>query len=128
MNVNIYIEGNNKFSPKKFAEISNLKLDIVVEPGEFFGHGRYKNKPCPYGIAWIMNIDTNDILKYKEFFEECFVELIVINIYEGDISGGDVLYIDKEIVKICSSLNASIEIVDFKSKSIQRDDKFKKIL
>lgn len=128
MVVNICIKGDSKFSPKKFSELTGLKLDIVAEPGEIAKYGRYKGQPLPYGTAWIMNIDTKDILKNHGAFKECFVDQVTVDIYDGDISCQSGLYIDKSLVNICSTIGASIEIIDFKNKTRLRNDKFNSIL
>lgn len=38
-----------EFSPRKFQEISGVRLSRVNEPGSIGVQGRYWNKPIPYG-------------------------------------------------------------------------------
>ena len=119
--IDIVFEGD-KFSPRKLGTLTAFKIEVLAEYGEISDKGRYKGKLWPYGlgILKIQLTETEDInktlkkvvtelLEMKSIIHKCGVDEITLDL-ENFSQAETEITIDKEIIKLISKLNATIDI------------------
>lgn len=116
MKVDVSLIGDG-FSPKELQSYldkalkTKKKLEILQELGSPKKMGFNKGKPSPYGFCWLNGITLRQLGRVGRVFKTYKIDGITINIKQKDVQDETCIFIDKDLIEIASSLNATIEII-----------------